>query len=349
MEVSTKKLSFDIRKTFPIFLAPMVGLSHVALKKLIMKYLPLNLPVLWPTEMLNSRRLPSERFETHFELQRDLREQWICPQLLGNEEDPICKSIQKLKDWGAVAIDINMGCPVTKALKHNYGVALMGDPRYAAQVVYWACRASDLPVSVKLRAGFRDDYEYLTDFVSGLFEAGASWVTIHPRLADQMRRGAADWSMIRRLKNDLKVFLIGNGDIQTVKDIFQRFDETGCDGVMIGRGLAAKPWLMADFAKKAGWGNPIHSVPESPEEEALEYLHNLGLFIETLAHLKIHENLAIRKVRFYVRMTHVWLNYGHEVLKWSNKYDTLTEMKETLSNLHKYQGFRMLPQTHLAQ
>src|SRR5437868_12291275 len=126
--------------------------------------------------MLNSHRLPNEDFKTTPETLRAAHETELVPQILGNEEGPIGDSVKKLiHEWGAEGIDINMGCPVQKALKHNYGVALMGDPDYAARIVEMTVRNSTVPVSVKLRAapqpgsvlagGEGHDFSYLQHFV----------------------------------------------------------------------------------------------------------------------------------------------------------------------------------------
>ena len=138
---------------FPVLLAPMVGLTHFVVRKALAEYLPPGSRSLWPTEMLNSRRIPAEKPNQCIEILFHDRDAGLCPQLLANEENFIRDSITKLTDWGARAIDINMGCPVKRALTHNYGVALMGDPNYAADVAALAVKyAGALPVSVKLRA-----------------------------------------------------------------------------------------------------------------------------------------------------------------------------------------------------
>lgn len=137
---------------FEYCMAPMVGLSHVSMRRVVADYLPQSLQTIWPSEMLNSRKVPIEILGKVPETKKRENENFWVPQILGNEEEPIRLSVQKLKDFGAHGIDINMGCPVKKALKHNYGVALMGDKDYAANVVRMAAEASELPVSVKLRA-----------------------------------------------------------------------------------------------------------------------------------------------------------------------------------------------------
>ncbi len=175
----------------PVLLAPMVGLSHFAVRQALSEFLPPGARTLWPTEMLSSRRVPSQRENQSPETTFKDKANGLCPQLLGNDEGFIRDSVAKLESWGATAIDINMGCPVDRALKHNYGVALMGDASYAAEVTGMAVRSARVPVSVKLRAGFKQNKrEDLIAFAKGIEQAGASWITLHPRTAEQsMGRG----------------------------------------------------------------------------------------------------------------------------------------------------------------
>ena len=126
-------------------------------------YLPKGARPIWPTEMLNSRRLPSQKIGETPETKAGPEENLIVPQILGNEEKFISTSVKKLTDWGAYGIDINMGCPVQRALKHNYGVALMGDQDYAKRVVEMTVAASSRPVSVKLRSGHSKDLEFFAN------------------------------------------------------------------------------------------------------------------------------------------------------------------------------------------
>ena len=283
----------------------MVGLTHFVVRKAMQEYLPHGTRTLWPTEMLSSRRIPYQKMGQTIETRFDDADQGLCPQLLANEESFIRDSIQKLKDWGAVAIDINMGCPMKKALQHNYGVALMGDPDYAAEITALAVKyAGNLPVSVKLRAApelKQPDPEFLKTFCLKLQQAGASWITLHPRTADQKRRGDADWSQIASVKKWLKIPVIGNGDVQTLEDASQMLLETGCDRVMIGRALVAKPWLF-DPQKAA--------LAQDPWVAGSYYGRFLRRVLE-LSQEHYPENIGVRKFRFLVYHGSPYLEFGH--------------------------------------
>ena len=362
MKIATK--SYLKPFEFPLCLAPMVGLSHVVLRKVIFDYMPMDTETFWPTEMLNSRRVPHEKLGFTAETLLFEGEKNLVPQILGNEKDAIQKTIHKMiHEWSddadaVLGIDINMGCPVQKALKHNYGVALMGDVDYAAAVVDFAATASKKPVSVKLRAvGSEKSIPELIHFVEKLKNAGASWITLHPRTAAQKRKGTADWNQITELKKVLNIPVVGNGDVQTVDDAIAMQNQTGCDVVMSGRGLAARPWMMWQLGDKLGLTPPAHlknrRVPTTDYEEGAEYGISLLNYIKWTNYYfgeKVHmkPDLMIRKILFYVKTTHVWLEFGHTLMTEVSRAKSLSDMETRVENFFKNPQ-RMFAYTELRQ
>lgn len=350
MELSTfDSQRWNGRVNFPVCLAPMVGLSHGALRAVLREYTPSGVRTLWPTEMLNSRKVPQQILGQTPETVGLPGEDGLAPQILGNEEKPIADSVSRLIQWGAVAIDINMGCPVQKALRHNYGVALMGDPGYAADVVAMAVRNSSVPISVKLRAGPQGDFDFLARFVAGLREAGASWITLHPRTPDQGRRGEADWSQIRRLREISDCPIIGNGDVQTADDVFAMLEQTRCDLVMSGRALAARPWLMWQVGERLGLHAPLGrtgGAPATREQEGEEYGRALLRLIYYSREMFGPTELALRKVRFHLRTTGPWLLFGHTLESLSHLAKSLDEFKPMVEDFFS-QPQVMFPKTDL--
>lgn len=319
---------------FPVWLAPMVGLSNVALRLLVRHYTPSGARVGWPTEMLSSWRIPKEELGTTLETLKAEGENDLVPQILGNEEGPIAESVRRLIAWGAVGIDINMGCPVQKALKHNYGVALMGDADYAQEVVRMTVKHSSVPVSVKLRAGLQNDKEYLLRFVRGLEEAGAAWITLHPRLGHMKRRGTADWAQIRLAREALTIPVIGNGDVQCVEDVFAMAEISGCDAVMVGRALAARPWLMWQVGERLGFSAPAAfaglKAPQTPFEEGQEY-GRAALYLLDLLERFFDFEAGAKRFRFHLRMTAGWLEFGHHLTASCAKAKTYEELRESVA------------------
>jgi tRNA-dihydrouridine synthase len=341
----------DGRMNFPVCLAPMVGLSHVALRLMVQKYLPLEARTIWPTEMLSSWRLPKEEMGATFETLRGNGELMIVPQILGNEEQPIRDSVAKLVDWGAEGVDINMGCPVRKALKHNYGVALMGDANYAREVVAMTARHSRVPVSVKLRAGLQNDAEYLLNFVKGLQEAGASWITLHPRVGAMKRRGAADWTQIRLVREHVRIPVIGNGDVQCWEDVLAMLGTAGCDAVMIGRALAARPWLLWQLGERLGFEAPPEfkgrRAPQTPLEEGQESGRALKYFLELLENYFPFE-AGFTRFRFHLRMTCGWLEFGHHLFAKATSAKSYEQLRVVLDEFFSVEQ-KMMKRTALRE
>lgn len=377
---------------FPLCLAPMVGLSHVVLRQIIREYTPAAISLIGPTEMLNSRKIPHEKLGATAETLIYPNEKNLVPQILGNDEKAIQQTIAKmLNEWSTdsdliAGIDINMGCPVQKALRHNYGVALMGDVGYAARVVEYAVKASSRPVSVKLRAvGSDKSVSELIQFVTTLKNAGAQWVTLHPRTAEQKRKGQADWSQIKELKQALDIPIFGNGDIQYYTDVFAMKEQTNCDVVMAGRAFAARPWMAWQVAYhqqqeklksnslakpyegtqcdkvfsenqllNESSGSLILKPPLSETDEASEYGRMLLKFINLSEHyfkdqLGYSEDYVFRKIQFFVKVTHVWLEFGHSLTAVVSQAKSLEQLKDKVQNFFAASEHRMVKYTELRQ
>ncbi len=328
VKLGQKKLSklpliFNKNINFPFCLGPMVGLSHFAMREVVRSYLPEGAVTLWPSEMLSSRRLPDEKLNQNLEVTVNKDESFWHPQVLGNEEKFLVPTISKLEDWGAQGIDINMGCPVKKVLRHNWGVALMGDPDYAARVVEIVKNNTNLPVSVKLRSGLKGaDNQSLLSFLNHLKNAGVDWVTIHPRNAAQKRRGSADWTQFNFIKENVDIPLIGNGDVQTSEDALNMYTQFNVDMVMIGRALTARPWMLWQIGHSLGLKPPIGKQGEPPlsgEEEGAEFGKVLKQMINLMMERNIIEFIGVKKIQFYIRTSMPWLFYGHALFSHSSK------------------------------
>lgn len=328
----------------------MVGLSHVAFRLMLRHYLPTGATTLMPTEMLSTKRLPHQKLGHTPETFRRHDEDDLVPQILGNEERFIAPSIRKLEQWGARALDINMGCPVKQALKHNYGVSLMGEPRYAQEVVAMARKSTSLPLSVKLRAGHQKDPKFLLNFCTALQEGGANWLCLHPRLAEDKRRGFADWDQIRLLKEHLTLPIIGNGDIQVLDDVRRMREQTGADGVMIGRALTARPWLLWQIGEDLGLPSPVgfegKSAPRTASEEAYAYGESLELLCHYLESY-FDETQALKRLRFHLHVSHSWLNYGHSLKLKIGKVQGWREARACIRLFFKTEGLTMTQKTDL--
>jgi len=302
------------RVDFPIVFAPMAGLSHVAFRQVVRSYLPAGVSALLFTEMLSTRLLPDEDVGQTPQTQVAPGEEDLIPQLLGNDEGLIEKSLEKLQAIRPAGIDINMGCPVSKVLKHNWGVALMGDIRYAEQVVRQTRRLTPLPLSVKMRTGLTDDPEYLVDFARMLQEAGADWITLHPRIQAHHRKGSANWNYIARVREAVRIPVVGNGDIQESDDVLRMQAATGCDGVMVARASTARPWIFWQVGESLGLppppGREGERAPRTPAEEGREYCRALNHFCDELEGRFLPEQ-QLPRLRLFLAWGHKWLFFGH--------------------------------------
>jgi tRNA-dihydrouridine synthase B len=330
-----KRLGID----FPFLIAPMVGLSHVAFRELIRSYTPPSLRPLLFTEMLSTRRLPNENLHQVDMLMCAAGERNFVPQLLGNEERFIAPSIEKLLPLGPWGFDINMGCPQKKTLAHNWGVLLMGDRDYAAEVVRITKKNSPLPVSVKLRAGMgqRADLEYLLDFTSALEDAGADWLTIHCRAKGQGHKGEARWDVVGELKKKRRIPVVANGDLQNVDDALKLLNEFGVDGAMIARAATARPWILWQIANRLGiTETPPNKEgqlpPFTPEEEGKEYFYALLRLTCLLQEFFGDTENALRRLRFFIATNHRWLMFGHQFWKASIKAKDLVQMRDLIND-----------------
>jgi tRNA-dihydrouridine synthase B len=318
---------------FPVILAPMAGLSHVALRQLVRSYLPHQARTLLFTEMLSTRLLPKEFVGETPQTFHAPGEDNLIPQLLGNEPLPIAQSILQLEVMHPAGIDINMGCPVSKVLKHNWGVALMGDIRYAEQVVRGTRQTTRLPLSIKLRTGMKDDPSYLIEFVQMLENAGADWVTIHPRFQSQWRRGLANWEYIGQVREEVRIPVVGNGDIQEASEIPQRMAETGCDGIMLARAVTARPWIFWQLGEIWGWPPPAgregEHAPQTPEEEGKEYYRAL-LFLCDQLELFFSPADQLPRLKLFLAWGHKWLFFGHYLKVQINRCQSLDESRKVI-------------------
>jgi tRNA-dihydrouridine synthase len=315
----------------------MVGISHLAFRELIKSYTPKNINALRFTEMLSTRRIPNEKLETTNELRSAINESYFIPQLLGNEEKFIAPSIEKLIEKNPWGFDINMGCPVSHTLKHNWGVRLMGDKNYAADVVRMTKKHSPIPVSVKIRGGIskEESFEYLYSFASAIENAGADFLTIHARTKEQKHSGEANWDLVSQVRNKLSVPVVANGDIQTAQDALTLLTEFCVDGAMIARAATARPWILWQISELLGnkvtpLGYEGLNAPQTPLEEGAEYAKACLKLISIFCDYFTDEEYILEKFRFFAVTGARWFQFGHYFWRLSMKSKSVKELRENV-------------------
>jgi tRNA-dihydrouridine synthase B len=324
---------------FPFMIAPMVGLTHAAFRATVRYFTPPSLQPLLFTEMLSTRRLPFERIDRVDELKTYDGEKRFIPQILGNEESFIQKSIHKLMPLEPWGFDINMGCPARQHLKHNWGVRLLGDRDYAAKVVEMTKRHSPVPVSVKMRCGTEvADPEFLDSFTRALESAGADWLTIHARLQTQKHKGDAHYDLVADLRRKRRIPVVVNGDVQTAADALTLFRSGGADGIMIGRAATARPWILWQIAHALGHVEGPHAFPNrpppsTPEEEGRFFLMAMVHFMDSLEKYFDDEERNMRRLRFYVINANRWFLFGHSYYSRCMKAKTVKEARRVTQDM----------------
>ena len=272
-----------------IIAAPMAGVTDLPYR-LILKDMGAGLVT---TEMVSAKAILYKNKNNAVILRTEEAERPVAVQLFGADPMIMSAMAERISEPFAI-IDVNMGCPVPKIVNNGEGSALMKDPDQAYKVLEMMARVLKKPVTVKFRKGFDDDHINAVEFAKMAESAGVAAITIHARTRQQMYSGKADWDMIRRVKEAVKIPVIGNGDIFEPEDAARMIDETGCDGVALARGIKGNPWLVKRTAALLETGD---AGPEpSTEEKKAMILRHTELMIkykgEHMGILEMRKHLA---------------------------------------------------------
>ena len=278
----------NIKMKNEVVLAPMAGVCNSAFRRIIKE---MGCGLLY-AEMVSDKALVYNNEKTKEMLYMTEEERPIAQQIFGSDKKSFVEAAKMvIKEMSPDIIDINMGCPVPKvALRAQAGAALLKDPEKVYEIVKSVVEAVDVPVTVKIRSGWDHNSINAVEIAKVCEKAGASAITVHPRTRSQGYQGLADWSIIKKVKESVNIPVIGNGDIVSAKDAKKMIDQTGCDAVMIGRGVLGNPFLIKQVLTYLKTGELIPN--QSPKEKIQTCLKHFDYLLQ----IKL-EKIAVLEMR----------------------------------------------------
>lgn len=319
----------NIELSAPLALAPMAGITDLPFR-LICRRLGCGMTV---SEMVSAKGLLYKNVKTTEMLRIDDGERPTAIQLFGSVPAELAEAARMVEASGADMIDFNMGCPVPKIVNNGEGSALMKNPQLAHDILAAMVKTVKIPVTVKFRAGWDDANRNAVEVARAVEAAGVSAVAVHGRTRQQFYEGKADWSIIADVKQAVKVPVFGNGDIFTVADGLRMLEQTGCDGLMIGRGADGNPWLFTALAA-ALRGEPLPQPPSLKERlaQAAEHLEMLSAYK--------NEVVAVKEMRRHISAYLKGMPHAAEFRGRFHKVDTQEQFSELLAEYsecaHRY-------------
>lgn len=253
------------------------------------------------TEMVSAKGIYYKNKNTDALLEVREDERPVALQLFGSDPDIMGSMAAVIEHRNFDILDINMGCPVPKVVNNGEGSALLKTPELAGKVVNSIARSINKPVSVKFRIGYEDVDQNIVDFAKRMEASGAKLIAVHGRTRAQYYSGSANWEVIRHIKEAVSIPVLGNGDVFTPQDAKAILDQTGCDGIMIARGVRGNPWLFKQIKAYLETGELI---PKPDCEELVEMVLRHGkLQVEWKG-----ENIGIKEMRKHV----AWYTTGYK-------------------------------------
>src|SRR5918999_897947 len=262
----------DVEINPPLVLSPMAGVTDVAFRALLKRRGGVGLTV---SEFISVEGLTRNNPKSKRQMRFHDYERPFAVQIFGGQPERMRMAAEMAEEVGADILDINCGCPAPKVVKHGGGSGLLRDLPRLEEILKEIKKAITIPLTVKIRAGYYDSQRNAVE-VARLAEAcGAEHIALHGRTKEQAYKGFADWDLVRQVKEAVKVPVSGSGDVVNVEGAFKRWRETNCDGILIGRGAMANPWIFRQIEDTLAGRAPYAPSLEEKREVLLEYFELL--------------------------------------------------------------------------
>lgn len=302
-----------------VFLAPMAGVTDLPFRLICKEH---GCGLLY-TEMINAKALCFEDSKTKKMLNINEKEFPVAVQIFGSEVEYMAKAAEILNDYPNEILDINMGCPAPKVVKNGDGSALMKNPQLARKILEAVVKNSKKPVSLKIRKGWDEESINALEIAKIAQESGICAITIHGRTREQYYSGKADWDIIKKIKEEVNIPVIGNGDVASVEDAIKIKEITNCDAIMIGRGAQGNPWIFERINHYIKTGEIL--AKPSKEEKIDVAIRHMKLALE-----EDGEYVAVREMRKHIGWYLKGMKHSARFRDEINRMESADEVIETL-------------------
>lgn len=312
----------DVAIDNPVILAPMAGVTDLPFRLLCRR----KGAGLLCMEMVSAKAIYYHNRNTEALLEIHPEEHPVSLQLFGSEPELMGEMAKRIEERPFAILDINMGCPVPKVVNNGEGSALMKNPKLAGEIMASVVKAVKKPVTIKIRKGFDDEHINAVEMAKIAEDSGIAAIAVHGRTREQYYSGKADWDIIRQVKETVSIPVIGNGDVTDAFCAEKMLNETGCDGVMVGRAARGNPWIFAQIAQYLKEG--ILPTPIEREEIRQTILEHAGLMVEYKG-----EYLAVREMRKHISWYTTGMPGSAEFRGRINTMESLEELTDSVNQL----------------
>jgi nifR3 family TIM-barrel protein len=258
----------DIEINPPLVLSPMAGVTDVAFRALLKRRGGIGLTV---SEFISVEGLTRNNPKSKRQMRFHEYERPFAVQIFGGQPGRMASAAAMAEEVGADILDVNCGCPAPKVVKHGGGSGLLKDLPRLETILKEIKKVITIPLTIKIRAGFYDSNRNAVEVARLAEDCGVEHIALHGRTKEQAYKGLADWDLVRQIKETVKVPVSGSGDVVTVEGAFKRWRETGCDGILIGRGAMANPWIFRQIEDTLAGREPFQPTLDDKREALIEY------------------------------------------------------------------------------